>query len=73
VALDASAVLALIGGYIATAVGVFLLYSPVIVMIIGLLLAAGLLQLLAWPFIVLVRKLRRKPEQQPEDSSWLLH
>lgn len=71
-ALDASAVLALIGGYIATAVGVFLLYSPVLVLIIGLLLTAGLLQLLAWPFILLVRKLRRKPES-PNDSSWLLH
>jgi hypothetical protein len=72
VALDASAVLALIGGYIAAAVGVFVLYAPVIVLIIGLLLAAGLLQLLAWPFIVLVRKLRRKPEP-PQDNSWLLH
>ena len=70
--LDPSTVLALIGGYIATAVGVFLLYSPVIVLIIGLLLTAGLLQLLAWPFIALVRKLRRKPEG-PQDSSWLLH
>jgi hypothetical protein len=72
VELDPSAVLALIGGYIATAVGVFVLYSPVIVLIIGLLLTAGLLQLLAWPFILLVRKLRRKPES-PNDSSWLLH
>ncbi|MDQ0923191.1 hypothetical protein QF038_001699 [Pseudarthrobacter sp. W1I19] len=71
-ALDASAVLALLGGYIATAVGVFLLYSPVIVLIISLLLTAGLLQLLAWPFIVLIRKLRRKPKH-PDDSSWLLH
>ncbi|MET1087348.1 MAG: hypothetical protein ABWY04_09555 [Arthrobacter sp.] len=71
-ALDASAVLALIGGYIAAAVGVFVLYSPVIVLIIGLLLAAGLLQLLAWPFIVLIRKLRHKHEP-PQDTSWLLH
>ena len=70
--LDASVLLALIGGYIATAVGVFLLYSPVIVLIICLLLTAGLLRLLAWPFIALVRKLRRKPEG-PQDSSWLLH
>jgi len=39
---------------------------------IGLLLTAGLLQLMAWPFIVLVRKLRRKPER-PQDNTWLLH
>lgn len=70
--LDASVLLALIGGYIATAVGVFLLYSPVLVLIICLLLTAGLLQLLAWPFIALVHKLRRKSEG-PQDSSWLLH
>ncbi|VXB40520.1 Putative membrane protein [Arthrobacter sp. 9AX] len=70
--LDASAVLALIGGYVAAAVGVFVLYLPVIILILCLLLAAGLLQLLAWPFIVLIRKIRRKPES-PQDSSWLLH
>ena len=70
--MDPGTVLALIGGYIATAIGVFLLYSPVIVLMIGLLLTAGLLQLMAWPFIVLVRKLRRKPER-PQDNTWLLH
>jgi membrane protein implicated in regulation of membrane protease activity len=69
---DPGTVLALAGGYIAAAVGIFLLYSPVLLLMVGLLLAAGLLQLLAWPFIVLIRKLRRKPER-PQDSSWLLH
>ncbi|WP_411373448.1 hypothetical protein ACLH0K_09825 [Arthrobacter sp. MPF02] len=70
--MDTGALLALAGGYIAAGIGVFLLYSPVLVLIVGLLLAAGMLQLLAWPFIVLVRKIRRKPEP-PQDGSWLLH
>jgi hypothetical protein len=72
VGVDTAAVLALVGGYIAAAIAVFLLYSPVIVLVLALLLAAGMLQLLAWPFIVLFRKLRRKPEP-PNDGSWLLH
>lgn len=70
--MDTGALLALAGGYIAAGIGVFLLYSPVLVLMVGLLLAAGALQLLAWPFIVLVRKIRRKPEP-PQDGSWLLH
>ena len=70
--MDTGAVLAFIGGYFAAAAGVFLLYSPVIVMVLALLVAAGLLQLLAWPFLSLVRKLRRKPGP-PQDGSWLLH
>ncbi|WP_163164008.1 hypothetical protein [Arthrobacter sp. Alg241-R88] len=69
--MDPGAVLALIAGYIAAGVGVFLLYSPVLVLVVGLLLTAGLLQLLAWPFLVLIRKLRHKPEP-PQDGSWLL-
>jgi hypothetical protein len=69
--MDPGAVLALIAGYIATGIGVFLLYSPVLVLAVGLLLTAGLLQLLAWPFLVLVRRLRRKPKP-PQDGSWLL-
>ena len=70
--MDPGAALALIVGYIAAAIGVFLLYSPVLLLVVGLLLAAGLLKLLAWPFLILVRKLRRKPEP-PQDGSWLLH
>jgi hypothetical protein len=67
---DPGAVLALIAGYIAAGVGVFLLYSPVLFLLVGLLLTAGLLQLLAWPFLVLIRKLRHKPKP-PQDGSWL--
>ena len=70
--MDTGTLVALAGGYIAAGVGVFLLYSPVLVLIVGLLLAAGMLQLLAWPFIALVRKIRRKPGP-PHDGSWLLH
>jgi uncharacterized RDD family membrane protein YckC len=70
--MDPGVVLALVGGYIAAAIGVFLLYSPVLFLVVGLLLTAGLLQLLAWPFIVLIRKLRHKHEP-PQDTSWLLH
>jgi hypothetical protein len=72
VSVDPGTALALIAGYIAAAIGVFVLYSPVLFLVVGLLLAAGLLQLLAWPFLVLIRKLRRKPEP-PQDGSWLLH
>lgn len=70
--MDAGAVSVLFAGYVATGIGVFLLYSPVLVLVVGLLLTAGLLQLLAWPFLILIRKLRRKPEP-PQDGSWLLH
>ncbi|MFF1251586.1 hypothetical protein ACFVYC_03720 [Pseudarthrobacter sp. NPDC058329] len=70
--MDPGTAMALIAGYVAAAFGVFLLYSPVLILVVWLLLAAGLLQLLAWPFIVMVRKLRRKPEP-PQDGSWLLH
>lgn len=59
--MDAGALPGLIGGYLAGVFGVFLLYSPVLVLAIGLLLAAGMLQLVARPFIVLIRKLGRKP------------
>ncbi len=73
--MDTGVVLSLAGGYIAAAIGVFLLYSPVLVLVVALLLTAGVVQLLAWPFIVLIRKLRRRrhPEPPPSDGSWLLH
>ena len=70
--MDAGAVLGLIGGYVAAGITVFLLYSPVLVLVVCLLLTAGVLRLLAWPFLFLFHKLRRKPEP-PADNSWLLH
>jgi hypothetical protein len=70
--MDPGAVLAFVAGYIVTAIGVLVLYSPLIVLAVVLLLTAGLLRLLAWPFLALIHKLRRKP-QPPQDASWLLH
>jgi hypothetical protein len=69
--MDAGTVLGMIGAYVAAGITVFLLYSPVIVLFVCLLLTAGVVQLLVWPFLVLFRKLRRKPEA-PSDNSWLL-
>jgi len=69
--MDVGAVLGWIGGYLATMAGIFLLYAPVLILVLCLLMTAGILQLLAWPFIALFRKLRRKPEP-PSDGSWLL-
>ncbi|MDQ0679767.1 hypothetical protein QFZ30_003149 [Arthrobacter pascens] len=66
-------ILAFLGGYIATAVGVFLLYSPVLVLFAVLLLTAGILQLISLPFIVMIRRLRgRGKSDSPSDGTWLL-
>ena len=70
--MDPGTVLALIGGYLAVATAVFLLYSPLLIPMLGLLLAAGILQLLAWPFIFQMPKIGRDPPPPP-DGSWLLH
>jgi hypothetical protein len=71
--MDAGTVTTFIAGYIAAVIAVFLLYSPVLVLFVALLIVAGVIQLLAWPFIILVRKLRRRRPQPPSDASWLLH
>ena len=66
-------ILAFLGGYIATAIAVFLLYSPVLVLFAVLLLTAGILQLIALPFIVMIRRLRRRGKSDsPSDGTWLL-
>jgi cytochrome c-type biogenesis protein CcmH/NrfF len=71
--MDAGTILGLIVGYLATITGVFLLYSPVIILFIALLIAGGLLQLLLMPFVLLIRRLRRRPQTDTDtDSSWLL-
>lgn len=66
-------VAALLGGYLAAVIAVFLLYSPVLLLFVGLLITAGIVQLLAWPFIILARKLHRRRPDPPSDASWLLH
>lgn len=68
--MDTGMILGLVGGYIAAMAGIFALYLPVIILIVVLLIAGGLLQLVLLPFIVLVRKLRRRP-QADMDPSWV--
>lgn len=69
--MDTGTILGYTAGYLATVVGVFLLYLPVISLLVALLIAGGILQLLLLPFIALFKRLRRRP--QPDmDLSWLL-
>ncbi len=62
--MDTRWIFGFVGGYVATAVIVFLLYSPFVVLFVVLLLAAGVLELMALPLLVLFRRLRRtgKPD-----------
>ncbi|BAS18548.1 hypothetical protein AHiyo8_pI68520 (plasmid) [Arthrobacter sp. Hiyo8] len=73
--MDAQWIVGFAGGYVAAAVTVFLLYLPFLVLFGVLLLAAGLLELLALPFQVLFRRLRRlRGRGKPGSSSggsWL--
>lgn len=69
--MDTGTILGYTAGYLTTVVGVFLLYLPVISLLVALLIAGGILQLLLLPFIALFKRLRRRP--QPDmDPSWLL-
>lgn len=70
--MDAATLLGFIVGYIAATAGVFLLYSPVIALFVALLLAAGVLQLLLLPFIIVIRKMRRPQPEQHSDGGWIL-
>ena len=66
--MDAGTVLGFAVAYLATLAGVFLLYSPVLVLVVALLISAGLLRLLLLPFTLLLRKIRRRaPAQEPGD------
>ncbi|KIC67112.1 hypothetical protein AB0284_19500 [Pseudarthrobacter phenanthrenivorans] len=69
--MDTGTILSYTAGYLAAMGGVFLLYLPVIVLLVALLIASGLLELLLLPFITLFRRLRRRPEPDM-DPSWLL-
>lgn len=71
--MDAGTILGFILGYFATAAGVFLLYLPVIVLVIVLLIAGGVLQLLLLPFVLLVKRIRRSRPKPDMDGSWLLN
>lgn len=69
--MDTGTILGLAAGYVAAMAGIFALYLPVILLIVVLLVAGGLLQLVLLPFIILVRKLRRRPPSDI-DPAWLL-
>lgn len=70
--MDAGTILGFTFGYFATIAGVFLLYSPVVVLFVMLLLAAGVLQLLLLPIVILIREVRRPRPESDTDGSWLL-
>jgi len=69
--MDTGTILGYTAGYIAAMGGVFLLYLPVIILLVALLIAGGMLQLLLLPFIALFKRLRRHPAADM-DPSWLL-
>ncbi|MEE9094955.1 hypothetical protein [Pseudarthrobacter phenanthrenivorans] len=70
--MDAGSVLGFMAGYVATLAGVFLLYLPVLALFVALLVAAGVVQLLLLPFIILFRRLRRPGNERDADGSWIL-
>ncbi|UKA64454.1 hypothetical protein [Arthrobacter sp. FW306-04-A] len=53
--MDAQWIFGIVVGYVAAGVAVFLLYLPFLVLFVVLLLAAGILELMALPFLVLFR------------------
>ncbi|WP_324645083.1 hypothetical protein [Pseudarthrobacter sp. LT1] len=69
--MDTGTILSYTAGYIAAMGGVFLLYLPVIVLLVALLISGGVLQLLLLPFIALVKRLRHQPAPDM-DASWFL-
>ena len=69
--MDTGTILAYVAGYISTMGVAFLLYLPVIILIVALLVAGGILHLLLLPFIALVRRIRQKPPPD-QDPSWFL-
>lgn len=68
---DAGVMVAFAFCYLMTVVAAFVLYSPIIVLFVVLLLAAGVLRLLVWPLQLLIRKLRRHSKEQHRDETWL--
>lgn len=72
VQMDAQSILTFIGGYVATAASMFLLYLPFVVLFLVLLLIVGILELLVRPFIVLFRR-RRPGRSDGPAGTRLLH
>jgi hypothetical protein len=71
--MDTATVLGFTFGYFATIAGVFVLYLPVVVLLVSLLITAGVLRLLLQPFVILIRKLRRSRPEPEMDGSWILN
>ncbi|MDP9887664.1 hypothetical protein [Pseudarthrobacter enclensis] len=69
--MDTGTILGYAASYIAAMGGIFLLYLPVIVLLVALLIAGGVLQLVLLPFIALVKRFRHRPAPDL-DASWLL-
>ncbi|WP_284764450.1 hypothetical protein [Arthrobacter sp. efr-133-R2A-63] len=71
--MDAQWIFGFVGGYVAAAVTVFLLYLPFLVLFVVLLLGAGILELMALPFLILFRRSRGRGKPDPSSGgSWLL-
>lgn len=70
--MDSGMILGFGFGYLATVAGIFLLYSPVIAMVLVLLVVAGILKAVLLPFGILIRRLRRPRPEPDMDGTWLL-
>jgi hypothetical protein len=72
VLMDAQSIFGFVAGYVAAGVAVFLLYLPFLVLFVVLLLAAGVLELIALPFLALFRGLHgRGKSDDSTGGSWL--
>ena len=69
--MDSGMILGFSFGYLVTIAGVFLLYSPVIAMVLVLLVVVGILKAVLLPFAVLIRKLRRRRPEPDMGGTWL--
>ncbi|MEW1823823.1 hypothetical protein AB0323_23970 [Arthrobacter sp. NPDC080031] len=70
--MDAQSIFGFVAGYVAAGVAVFLLYLPLLVLFVVLLLAAGILELIALPFLALFRGLRGRGKSDVSTGGSLL-
>ena len=57
--MDEATIVGYLAGYLATLIAVFLYFLPGLLIFIALVLTAGLLRLLAQPFLFLIHRLHR--------------
>ncbi|MHC6595051.1 hypothetical protein [Arthrobacter sp. C152] len=69
--MDTGTILGFSFGYLATIAGVFLLYLPIIAMVLVLLVVTGILELIVLPFSLLIHKLRRADRAPDMDRTWI--